>query len=56
MNTPFSDAINIINNITDWLVFTSIKVSNNQSIDVIYILLFVIIVGAVIFALANKEA
>lgn len=54
--TPFYDAIEIINQITDWLLFTSIKVGNNQSIDIIYLLMFVIIVGAVIFALANKEA
>lgn len=54
--TPFADAVEIINEITNWLVFTSIKISANQSIDIIYILLFTIVVGACIYALANKEA
>lgn len=52
----FSDAIQIINSLTDFVLFTEIKITENTSIELIYIIIFLIIVGAVIYALANKEA
>lgn len=54
--TPFADAVQIINELTNWIFFTSVEISNNQSIDIIYIWIFTIVVGACIYALANKEA
>lgn len=54
--TPFNDAIQIINGITEWILETSIMVSAGTSIDVLQLLLFTIIAGAIIYAMANKEA
>lgn len=54
--TPFNDAIQIVNQITNWLLETSIIVSANTSIEVLQLLLFMIIAGAIIYAMANKEA
>lgn len=52
----FSDAIQIINTLTDWILNTSIPITQSVSIPLIYLIMFIIIVGAVIYALANKEA
>lgn len=54
--TPFNDAIQIVNGITEWLLETSIRSSGGYSIDVLQLILFMIIAGAIIYAMANKEA
>lgn len=52
----FSDALQIINSLTDWILYTEIPITETVSIPIVYLIMFLIIVGAVIFALANKEA
>lgn len=52
----FSDAVQIINSLTDFVFLTEIKITESVSIELIYIIIFLIVVGAVIYALANKEA
>lgn len=52
----FNDAIQIINTLTDWILSINIPISDGVSIQLIYIIIFMIIVGAVIYALGNKEA
>lgn len=51
----YSDAVYIINTLTDWILTTNIPITQSVSIPLVYLIMFIIIVGAVIYALANKE-
>lgn len=53
---PYNDAIEIINQITNWILDTSIDVFAGYSVNILHLILFMIIAGAIIYAMANKEA
>lgn len=54
--TPYNDAIQMFNQVCHWILNTAIQVQSNQSIDVLQLILFMVIAGAIIYAMANKEA
>lgn len=49
---PFIDAMEIINEITNWIFLTNVS----PGLDLLGLILFVLCIGWVIHSLANKEA